>query len=200
MISFASLCMVFAGSAAVIGRGELLGDNGLQDQSAVVEESSISSVETSDSTYNTIKLFNDQFSVAIPAGFTLMDSAAMVAKYPDPTRPNIIYTNQNGSVNITFKYTSNRMPPDGVPELMPVLLRSIVPVSVRFYRASIENVNSREFGILEALTPIAKGRVYNFMYATALNGKVLVGTVNCPEGEKEAWKKEAKKIVESIGK
>lgn len=147
-----------------------------------------------------LNLLGGKLIVNLPDGFGLMSEEMLVAKYPSSNRPTLVYTNENGTINFAFNHTQNKIPKDKLPELLPAFVgqfNSIYP-QIKWAKKETEIINGKQFVVLEFITPATDSKIYNIMYVTVLDGKMLMCTFNCLESQKSAWEVKAKKSLNSI--
>jgi hypothetical protein len=63
-----------------------------------------------------------------------------------------------------------------------------------------ETINGLEFTVFEFISQAIDTRVYNLMFLTELDGRMLLGTFNCTEALKVEWQSIGKEILLSVRK
>ena len=138
--------------------------------------------------------------VLLPKSFNQMTSEMLAAKYPASNRPTLVYTNEDGSINFAFNHTVNQVTDDKLPEVLPAFVQqfnSIYP-QIRWFKKEMEKVNGKSFIVMEFITPAVDTRIYNLMYITELEGKMLMCSFNCMESQKSEWESKAKQALNSV--
>jgi hypothetical protein len=83
----------------------------LMEQKAVEQKSALEKTVPQEQPlskdYRTISLYGNKYQLSIPGYFTEMSSLMKGSKYPRGNSPDVVYTNEEGTVNIAFKYTTN---------------------------------------------------------------------------------------------
>ena len=151
-------------------------------------------------TFEELILLDGKLTVDLPNGFELMNEEMLVAKYPASNRPTLVYTNDSGSINFAFNHTKNQISADQLPELLPAFVQqfnSIYP-QIEWFKKEVEIVNGKNFVVLEFITPAIDSRIYNIMYVTVLEGRMLMCSFNCMESQKDAWEAKAKESLNSV--
>lgn len=146
------------------------------------------------------KILIGKVHVDLPSGFDIMSEEMLAAKYPASNRPTLVYTNEDGSVNFAFNHTINQITEDKLPEVLPAFVQqfnSIYP-KIQWLKKDVEKVNGKYFIIMEFITPAVDTRIYNLMYVTELDGKMLMCSFNCMESQKSEWEVKAKESLDSI--
>lgn len=138
--------------------------------------------------------------IRIPRAFERMDAEMAERKYPNQNRPEIIFTNDTGTINVTMNHTVHAVKRIDMHEfkkvIMDVLKRS-QPMA-RWMGDGMKEVNDRVFGYFSFVIPAWDTNLYNFMFCTYLDKKALLCTFNCTEREMDDWKTVALAIMESL--
>jgi hypothetical protein len=147
-----------------------------------------------------LSLLNGKLIIDLPKGFDIMGKEMLDIKYPSSNRPTLVYTNENGTINFAFNHTNNDIPKDKLPEILPAFVKqfsSIYP-QIEWFKKGVEKFKGKDFVVLEFITPAIDSKIYNLMYVTVLEGKMLMCTFNCLESQKEEWEIKAKESLNSI--
>lgn len=64
----------------------------------------------------------------------------------------------------------------------------------------IERINGSDLAVFEFTSQAMDTKVYNLMFLTELDGKLLIGTFNCTEASKKDWQSRAKGILSFVRK
>lgn len=145
-------------------------------------------------------LLGGKLMVELPNNFDLMSKEMLASKYPESNRPTIVYTNKEGSINFAFNHTFNDIPKDKLPKVLPVFVgqfNSIYP-QIKWFKKEVEKINGKDFVILEFITPAIDSKIYNIMYVTVLEGRMLMCSFNCLEYQRNEWEAKAKKSLNSV--
>ncbi|HLO38214.1 MAG TPA: hypothetical protein VK173_06990, partial [Lacibacter sp.] len=128
----------------------------------------------------TKSILNDKVEILIPKTFTLMDDATKKIKYPSQRAPSIVYTNEEANVNVAFSETSSRASQEALPEYLTVFISSFKTAhpNAQWEGNGIVEINSRKVGYLELITEAVDTKIYNLLFFTDVNGKLLICTVN----------------------
>lgn len=120
-------------------------------------------------------------------------------KYPSERRPTIIYTNESGSVNIALNHTQSQVVNSQISaytDNFKKTFENLYP-SAQWYNSSVEKLNGKDVGVLELLTPAIDTEIYNLIWFTDLDGRLLISTFNCTKEQMNEWKPIAKSIMAS---
>lgn len=145
------------------------------------------------------KVLNDKVEILIPKGFTVMSEEMAKVKYPSENRPSLIYTDEKGSINIAFSHTETPVQDSLLKDLKDPMKQAFTNAykDATWYRDEVIQINGKNVGVFEMLTPGADTKIYNLIFFTELDGKVLMTTFNCTEAQMEEWKPLAQEILMS---
>ena len=160
---------------------EISGDN---NASSVPDDSEGQELEK-------ISILSDKVELLMPESFEIMTEEMAKLKYPSERRPTIIYTNESGSVNIAFNHTENQATSDQLSDYKDSFVETFSNLypSAQWYRADVETINGADFGVLEMITPAVDTEIYNLMWFTDLDGRLLLATFNCTKEQMDEWKR-----------
>lgn len=146
------------------------------------------------------QVVNKRVSVLIPKDFTLMSREMIKVKYPQKAnRPLEVFTNADASINIVFDHTQDKATQEQLPEFKKVFQQQFASnASIDYRKGEIRKINGRDFIIIEMVTPIPGDKIYNLMFITSLDGRLLLGTFNCTGPYIKEWQPIAEKIANSI--
>lgn len=140
-------------------------------------------------------------SVAQPKTFVRMPPSIAQIKYPAVTRPQIIQTSLDTTVNFTFSVYQQNIPSDKIRkniEQMKQMLKRVNPANTFF------DIEDDKAGELTLSWFNYKGfaidsNIYSIMYLMSLaQGKVLHGTFNCRFKDMNEWHHAALQVIRSI--
>ncbi|MEJ8547422.1 hypothetical protein [Brevibacillus borstelensis] len=145
------------------------------------------------------KVLSDKVEILIPKGFDIMSEEMAKVKYPGENRPTLIYTDADGSVNLAFNHTPTPVQDSQIKELkdqMKQVFEQGYP-DATWYKDEVTQINGKNVGVFELLTPAADTKVYNLIFFTELDGKLLMMTFNCTDKLMDEWKPLAQQILQS---
>jgi hypothetical protein len=148
------------------------------------------------------KVLDNKLSLLLPSNFTLMDDATLLVKYPNVgNRPNEVYTNAKGSVNVAFNHTANSLNESELSQVKEAIKAQLSRTTgVSIINTSEIKINESNYVIVEFISKAIDTQIYNKMFITALDGKLLLGTFNCKTSDLDKWESISKKIIGSIRK
>jgi hypothetical protein len=149
---------------------------------------------------DTISILSDSVTLLIPTSFNIMSEDMAKIKYPMENRPTLIYTNDTGSINIAFQYTQSQASSSDIQEITDALKANFEHLypSAQWYTSEVKRINDKDIGVLELLTPAVDTEIFNLMWFTDLDGKLLIATFNCTESQMDDWKPIGEAILSSF--
>ena len=169
-------------------------------QEAVTEEPAVPQEQALSKGYRTISLYNNKLRLSVPDYFTEMSSAMKHSKYPRGNSPDVVYTDEDGAVNVALNYTTAAMSDNDIATMQSRLLQQLQAANPIDLTTRTETINGSEFAVFEFMSQAIDTRVYNLMFLTELDGRMLLGTFNCTESLKDEWQPRAKEILASVQK
>lgn len=141
-----------------------------------------------------------EIKILLPQSFKQMSDQELATKYPrSGSLPQEAYSNAAGTVSLAFNHTSNTLSPADLPDFRQSFARQFKgTLGIEFKGSSIKNINGRDFAILEFISPAMDTNIYNLMFLTSLDNRLLICTFNCVQGEMEKWKPTCQQILNSV--
>ncbi|WXR61447.1 hypothetical protein WG909_14250 [Peptostreptococcaceae bacterium AGR-M142] len=144
--------------------------------------------------------YEDRLYMKIPKDFVDMAKEIKDIKYPYIDRPEIIKTDKNSEIDITFKIIDQDITEDRVHELtlgMKTMLKRMNPSNL-ILSEGLKNINSKNIGFLEMKTTAIDGYIYNLIFFMVFEGKVLMGKVACLYDKHKIWKDLGFMMMDSV--
>jgi len=145
-------------------------------------------------------ILNDKVEILLPKDFEIMSEEMMKTKYPSERRPTLVYTNTTGGINVAFNHTTNKVSQtqiDAYKENFVSMFKNLYP-SAEWKETGVKEINGRKVGYMELVTPAIDTKIYNLMFFTDLDGRLLLCTFNCVDKEQKNWTEAAKQIMNSL--
>jgi hypothetical protein len=138
--------------------------------------------------------------ILIPETFAVMKEDMLKLKYPSGNRPSLVYTNDDGTINIAFSQTPEKASQKDIPELTNTSMKMYKSLykSATWYSNGVATINGKKVGYLEFLTPAIDTKIYNMIFFTDCGGRLLLCTFNCTERQMKNWTPVGKKIMKSL--
>ena len=145
-------------------------------------------------------LLNDKVELKIPKDFQIMSEEMMALKYPSERRPTLIYTDESGGINVALNLTANKANQDMIPAYHNNFMnafKNLYP-SADWKDNGIKEINGKQLGYLEFVTPAIDTEIYNLMFFTDMDGQLLLCTFNCTVKSMDDWTPVAHEIMNSL--
>lgn len=147
------------------------------------------------------ELFDKKVEILIPKEFKIMSAEMLDFKYPNRVnRPKLVFTNEDGTVNVALNMLANSATQANVTAYKDAIknsYRKAFPTAA-WQGDGVVNINNRKVGYLKLITQAVDQKVYNYLFLTDVDGKIMVGTFNCTEKLMPEWEPIAQKIVSSL--
>lgn len=146
------------------------------------------------------QLLDDRIRISMPEEFTLMSAADAELKYPSVRRPSVIYTNSEGSVNLTFNHTATKIKQSDLDTFRETMWQTVKKIqgTARLQNEGSKNVNGHKVGFLEFITQALGTQIYNLVYFTELEGRALLVSFNCSFSESDKWRLVAPEMLGTL--
>lgn len=146
-------------------------------------------------------LLNDKIQILVPKDFMQMSQKLLDLKYPKTqNRPTFVLTNEDATVNIAFNHLPNPANQNVIESYKDNIKSSFqksFPGAV-WKGDGVMTINGKKVGYLKVITEAKDQRVYNYLFLTDMDGKLLLGTFNCIEKLLPEWEDVAEEIVKSL--
>jgi hypothetical protein len=145
-------------------------------------------------------LLNGKINLKIPKSFEIMTEEMLKLKYPSERRPTLVYTNESGEINVALNLTESK----AAQNLIPIYKDKFVETFKNSYPSAdwkdkdVKLINGKKVGYLELITPAIDTEIYNLMFFTDVDGKLLICSFNCTKKNISEWTAIAKEIMNSL--
>lgn len=148
----------------------------------------------------TKSLLNDKVALKIPTSFDLMSEEMIKLKYPSERRPTLVYSNKSGGINVALNLTQNHANQELIQAYKDNFVQTFKNLypSAEWKDSGVKTINGRKVGYLELVTPAIDTEIYNLMFFTDLEGKLLLCTFNCTKNHIDEWAPTAMEIMNSL--
>lgn len=146
------------------------------------------------------EFFDEKLKIYIPKDFEDMPIEARKLKYPSESRPEIIKSNEDGSISITLNIIDSPLDEERVGELkdgMKMIIKKTNPVNV-FYEDGILEIDSKNVGFFEFKSSAIDDFLYNLMFFLEFEEKTLMGTFSCLYKDYEDWRDVAYQVINTV--
>jgi hypothetical protein len=145
-------------------------------------------------------LLDGRLTMLLPVRFKEMDEELMKIKYPDPDRPEWIYSNESGDVSMTFLLDEGEILPEEVEEVRDIIIgemKRLYPASAVKDKKTIGK-GSNAVSLFSLDIPLADETCYHLMFFRAMREGLLMGTFDCSVHEKKQWQQILPQILETM--
>lgn len=146
------------------------------------------------------ELFDKKMSIALPKGMVPMAEEMVKIKYPSENRPQLIYTNEKGTVNFTFSHFTLPIQKEETIQAIQQfknLIKKLHPANL-FYEMKEEEIEDTKLSWFDFKGYAIDSQSYNLVYVTPIEKTILHGSFNCPFGDAAEWKKAVLPVILSI--
>jgi hypothetical protein len=145
-------------------------------------------------------LLDDKVEILLPTDFEPMSEELLKLKYPFERRPTLVYTDETGGINVAFNHTPSKLTQPEIELFRKefVKMLSNAHPSAKWKNTGVEEINGRKVGFLELITPAIDTDIYNLMFFTDLEGRMLLCTFNCVVKKHKIWLEPAKQMMNSL--
>jgi hypothetical protein len=145
-------------------------------------------------------LLDGKIELKIPEDFGVMEEAMMKIKYPMESRPTLVYTNESGGINVALNHTQNKANQDMITAYKDNLVQTFKNVypSAKWKDSGVKEINGRKVGYMELVTPAIDTEIYNLLFFTDLDGRLLLCTFNCTKKDMKEWIPVGEEIMNSL--
>ncbi|MGM1021579.1 MAG: hypothetical protein ACQEXV_13735 [Bacillota bacterium] len=144
--------------------------------------------------------FKDRLKMHVPSALTPMPKHLQKIKYPHEQRPEIILTNELGSVDVTLNRVDQALQDEWVEQLtsgMKAIMKNMNPAHV-FYEEKVEEIHGKQIGYFDFKSPALDQPIYHNMFYFELEGKTVMGTFCCPYKQYAEWRDIALQMIHTI--
>lgn len=145
------------------------------------------------------ELFQKKISIMLPETFITLPENMAKLKYSSEQRPQIIKTSLDTSVNIGFSILEVEILPEHIKKLSAQAieaLKRLNPAYV-FYEEKVE-LGNMPLGWFEFKSYGLDSNIYNLMFITIVEKKMLHGIFNCNYDDVLEWREAARQMMYSI--
>lgn len=145
-------------------------------------------------------VLKNKVEILIPKDFEIMSDEIMRLKYPSERRPTLVYSDKTTGINVAFNHTTNKATQSQIvayKNSMVSTFKNLYP-SAKWIGEGVKLINGRKVGYLELVTPAVDQKIYNLIFFSDLDGRLLLSTFNCVEKKQKDWQGSAHQIMQSL--
>ncbi|MFT3750124.1 MAG: hypothetical protein QM768_17535 [Agriterribacter sp.] len=145
------------------------------------------------------KILSSTISVKLPFSFKVMDANTLSSKYQTNNKPSEVYTNEEATVNIAFKKTTQLLSEQNVfVEGKKIEQQLTSNGKVQLISSGQVKTNKNNIYVFSFYSDAIDTRVYNVMFIFSLKGKMILGSFNCTMALQNQWQDAAYEIIRSV--
>ncbi|MDE6971322.1 MAG: hypothetical protein K2P69_16460 [Eubacterium sp.] len=136
----------------------------------------------------------------LPDEFTMLNKMMIKVKYPNENRPDIIYSNKETTINVSFSHKRDKLlagQEEEVRDYMGQVIQRLYPTS-SIIDKEVVSAGENKVAWMDFVTPAMDGQIYNLMFFTPLKGRLFMGSCNCFAQDQEDWKDLFVQMIASI--
>ncbi len=141
-----------------------------------------------------------KFTMLLPKDFQEMEKEKAKLKYPSEFRPQVILTNKEGTINLTFSRQNELLFDEQVEELRDAIKDIIMKDynNTAIIESDIIKIEEKPVAYFDFISNAIDSNVYNVIFVFSLKFRVLQGAFNCLEEDMEYWKEVFKQMISTI--
>jgi hypothetical protein len=146
------------------------------------------------------RVLSERVEILIPKGFEVMSEQQMDFLYAKAqSRPSVIYTNASHA-SLSFSYTDNTADQDMIDMYAMNFMKTYRKQysDAQFFADGVKEINGRKIGFIEMMKPELGHQVYQLIFFTDVEGRLLMCTFSCPDRQKPEWESVAKQVMGSL--
>ena len=147
-----------------------------------------------------VVLLDKRIELAIPKLFTEMSREDIQKKFIRGTPPDIVFSDSKGSPSISISLKNNKVSQETVSQYVDLIEKSITnPLpEAKTIGKGVKVINARNVGYIILITPSVNGEIYNYMFFTDLDKKLLLCNFSCMNRSVSEWGNIADSIISSL--
>jgi len=145
-------------------------------------------------------LLNNKVQILLPKSFDTMPEDMVKVKYPGEQRPTLVFSDESTEVNFALNHTSSKASQAVLEKYREVFVETFKKSfpSAEWEDNGIKMINGKKVGFLKLVSQAIDTKIYNLLFFTDLDGKLIIFTFNCTIEKKAEWAETAEKIFNSL--
>lgn len=168
----------------------------------VVEAGSIEETKQKENEreFTKLKVFNSNVEIEVFKELDPMPQSLFELKYPfEHFHTTQTYSNADGTITLLMSIRPETVSYEDLRNYPRTIATSFANnPSIELKQNRIRKINNRDFIVVEMITSAVDAQIYNLIYITSLEGKLLVCTFNCTLDKLSKWKPIGEKMLDSI--
>lgn len=142
------------------------------------------------------RINEEKFYIKIPKSFHQLDSETIAKKYNGEV-PNIVFSNDETTINIAISLTKNQMKDSKIKEYTQYM-NNLLKDTNQMINTNVYQVDGHNIGQLKLISNASDTKIYNNMICFSYNDKLVIVTFNCTEKLQDEWFKVGDFIIKSL--
>jgi hypothetical protein len=148
-----------------------------------------------------ILLLDNKIEILAPKGFIKMTDDMLLVKYPNTAnKPNFVLTDESGTVNLLYTYTTTTMDDNGIPGYADELIKGLTSnrKDILIIDDGILLQDGKNIGYIKFISQAKDQKVFNDIFYISLDNRLLLFSFNCIQKWRDEWEQKADEIANSI--
>jgi len=145
-------------------------------------------------------LLDNKIEILVPKDWKPMSEELIKIKYPGAKPPTYVLSDVSGGISLAFNHIDSRATQEHIETYKGYLKKSLEDAfeDEEWIEDGIKEINGKKVGFFKLITNTASGKIYNQMFFTDLDGKLLIISFNVVENKMKDWKAAADEIMNSL--
>lgn len=148
--------------------------------------------------FKEVHVLDGKVSIMLPDTFVDMPHEIAKIKYPSEQRPQVIKMNNDTSVNFTFSLYDTPFNERQIESALSQFQRIILKVNPAFIFYDFIIIEEKNIGWFDFKSYGLDEQMYNVMYITPIEGKLMHGIFNCMYRDILEWKDAVRQVMLSV--
>lgn len=151
-------------------------------------------------TFSEKLLLDEKVGIWMPEDFEAISQEAIAAIYLLGNKPELVMGNSYLNFSIGFHYTQHEVPNEYMGDFLKIakLMLERCGPKVRIMSEKVRQVGKHTVSSLELISHTVTDSVYNIMFFSSLEGRVLIGFINFNYKFLDRYKSIAREMLESF--
>lgn len=138
--------------------------------------------------------------IKAPASLLEMTPEMWELKYKMKQRPELVLTNEEGTVNIILDYSEQKVNEAQIAAFTGFQAEQLTKArtDIKILSKGTRKVNGKEIGFIKFSAKAIDQKIFNYYFFASYNGQLLLGSFNCVEKLQKEWEPIAEQIVGSL--
>lgn len=163
-----------------------------KDETVMIENGKGEQVES-----KYVSLEGYKYRILVPTSFKTLTAEEIAKDYGTNDAPELVYANEENTVNIAFSKPNNSLKNDEVKEYLDAM-KTILNTSMEVISAEAVEKDGHTIGVLKVVSELDDEKIYNEMAFFSYEDKLAIVTFNCRDKVRSEWEKVGNSIIDSI--